>query len=194
MRRALTTLAALVLVSPALALVPATAACASQPPVTEEEQMELQQLPMLVSGSQDRADLDGVLSARLVAMDRSTGLTFRDPRLAAALDIAPAAALGALGLAIHPLVAVAMPLTVGLGQFYAGDAARAGWVTLGSSAAFLAGGAAGGGLQLALGAGSPWSGAVAGGLSACGLYAMWAGQDAFQLSQRRNQSVEAARP
>jgi hypothetical protein len=173
MNRALPTLAAL-----ACLLVPAAPALA-EPAVTFEEEMEAQQLPFMQSsqGASPRstryANLDRMLSARL---DARLAAPAAVPGLAAALSVAPAAAIGGLALALNnPVLLAAMPATAGLGQLYAGDRQRALGVTLGAGSAFLAGGLA----SVALG-GQP----LLGGGLANGLFTAWSGFDAYHAAQR----------
>lgn len=105
----------------------------------------------------------------------------KDPWLAAGLTLAGPAALALPALMGVWAPALASPLALAAGHFYAGDAGRGALVGLGGVGVMGAGAAAGFGLGAWLG--MPVQGAMfAGGGLGLGAYSAWAAADAFRAA------------
>lgn len=134
MRRALATLAALVIAMPVTLLASPNASAESldRPAPTLEEQLELQQLPTVQPATQRHADFDSQLAARLVAREAVSPWHGALSLLASPLAAVGGAAVGGgIELAIdHAAVPYAGLITGGLAAFGAYTA----WSTLGNPA------------------------------------------------------------
>jgi hypothetical protein len=131
----------------------------------------------------------------------------KDPALAAGLSAGlPLATLAACSMAMYnsdtifagQVGLLAVPLTYGVGQAYAGDPLRGLLVSLGSLLAITGAGLVGGAIADATSTAMPRNyaslgGGIMGGAIGIIAYAGWAGYDAFRTAERYNERTQRSR-